>query len=210
MLEKRLDQPLKAVLPAIQERILGRSRYFGIPTLKHPYDFWVYQEIITEKRPDVLLEIGNFHGGSALALAHLCDHLGHGRIIAVDIDHSAIAPLARAHPRITFITGDAVAVASSVKKMIDPDETVLVIEDSAHTFDHTLKVLNAYSDLIKPGYYFIVEDGICWHGLDVGPSPGPYEAIEQFVRDNPAFQIDHGREDFVITWNPKGYLKRVA
>jgi cephalosporin hydroxylase len=59
------------------------------------------------------------------------------------------------------------------------------------------------------GGYFIVEDGICHHGLEIGPSPGPYEAVETFVAERSEFEIDRSREAFGITWNPKGYLKRV-
>ena len=54
----------------------------------------------------------------------------------------------------------------------------------------------------------IVEDGICYHGLETGPRPGPYEAIETFVRENTAFAIDRRRESFLVTWNPNGFLKR--
>ncbi|WP_205127274.1 MULTISPECIES: CmcI family methyltransferase [unclassified Okeania] len=69
-------------------------------------------------------------------------------------------------------------------------------------------MLRTYSTLIKTGDYFIVEDGICHHGLPVGPKSGPYEAIEAFVNENSDFEIDRGRESFLITWNPKGYLRR--
>ena len=85
---------------------------------------------------------------------------------------------------------------------------VLVIEDSAHTYENTLQVLNLYSCFTKPGDYFIVEDSICHHGLDLGPKPGPYEAIEEFVSKNNDFIIDRKKESFLITWNPKGFLKR--
>ena len=131
-----------------------------------------------------------------------------GRIIAVDIDHAHLRPAAKAHPRITFLEGDACAVADRVKALVPEGAEVLVIEDSSHTYDNTLGVLRAYSDLIRPGGYFIVEDSICHHGLDVGPSPGPFEAIEAFVAEHPAFEIDRSRESFLITWNPKGYLRR--
>lgn len=60
-----------------------------------------------------------------------------------------------------------------------------------------------------PGGYFIVEDSILHHGLDVGPAPGPFEAIEAFVEENQNFEIDRSKESFFITWNPKGFLKRV-
>ncbi len=208
-LESSLATPLGDVLEIMQKRIIdGRTTYFGVQTQKNPLDLWVYQELIVARPPDVIVEIGNKYGGSALALAHLLDLVGHGRIIAVDIDHAHLRPAAKAHPRITFLEGDACALADQVKAMIPPGAEVLVIEDSSHTYDNTLGVLRAYSELVRPGGYFIVEDSICHHGLDVGPSPGPFEAIETFVDENPAFEIDRSRESFLITWNPKGFLRR--
>jgi hypothetical protein len=60
---------------------------------------------------------------------------------------------------------------------------------------------------MKPGDDFIVEDGICHHGLKVGPDPGPYEAIETFVSGNLDFISDREKESFLITWNRKVFLK---
>jgi cephalosporin hydroxylase len=207
-LEENLDMPLAKVLQIIQGRITTKTTYHGIPTLKSPIDFWVYQEIIFEKKPDVIIEIGNNCGGSTLALAHICDLMGSGRVIGLDIFHGKIADHVRKHPRITFIEGDACQSFEKVRKLISEGESILVIEDSAHTFDNTLNVLRTYSELIKVGDYFIVEDSICHHGLTVGPKPGPYEAIEAFINENADFEIDRSRESFLITWNPKGYLRR--
>ena len=207
-LEDSLDLPLRDILPVIQERIVNATTYFGVPTLKNPFDFWVYQEIIHRTRPTLVIEIGNNCGGSALALAHLMDLRQEGRLIAVDIDHSRVHELAAAHPRITWIEGDAPSVAPRVWELARPDDRILIIEDSSHTFDNTLAVLERYSGLLKPGEYFIVEDGICHHGLDVGPDPGPYEAIDAFVGSNKEFEIDRTLESFLITWNPKGFLVR--
>ena len=114
----------------------------------------------------------------------------------------------KAHPRITFLEGDACHNFEQVERLIAKDETVLVIEDSSHTFDNTLGVLRLYSKLIKVGHYFIVEDGICHHGLEIGPDPGPYEAVEAFIRESGDFEIDRSRERFLLTWNPQGYLRR--
>ena len=209
-MEDNLDMPLGKILPIIQEGILKRTTYFGVKTLKSPIDVWIYQEIIFETKPDVIVEIGNANGGSALLLAHLCDILGKGRIIGLDLSHKTVPGFVSTHPRITFIEGDACQRFEYVERLISKAERVLVIEDSAHTYDNTLNVLRLYSQLIKPGDYFIVEDGICHHGLATGPKPGPYEAIEAFVNENADFEIDRSRERFFITWNPKGYLKRTA
>ena len=207
-MEENLNMPLRKVLPVIQERIMNRTTYFGIKTLKSPMDYWVYQEIIFETKPDVIIEIGNKNGGSALALAHICDLLGKGRIIGVDLSHATVPEHVKNHARITFIEGDACQSFESVEKLISKEERSLVIEDSAHTYDNTLQALRLYSTLVKPADYFIVEDSICHHGLPGGPNPGAYEAIETFVNENSDFEIDRMRESFLITWNPKGYLRR--
>jgi cephalosporin hydroxylase len=209
-MEESLHLTLDQLIPLIQQRIMNESTYFGVQTWKSPIDFWIYQEMIYELKPDVIVEIGNNRGGSTLALAHIFDLLGNGRVIGLDLSHGGVAPSVKAHKRITLIEGDACANFAHVVKLIKPDDNVLVIEDSSHTLENTLSVLETYSPLIKPGGYFIVEDGICHHGLNGGPSPGPYEAVEAFVSRNNSFVIDRSREAFLITWNPKGYLRRIA
>jgi cephalosporin hydroxylase len=207
-IEDNLHMPLRDVLPRIQQRIMGETSYFGVKTLKNPLDYWVYQEMIYAVQPDVVIEIGNNWGGSTLALAHLLDLLDKGRVIGIDIDHSKVVDKVRTHPRIRLIESSAVAALTYVKRMIDANERVLVIEDSGHTYENTLAVLRLYSQFIRGGDYFIVEDSICHHGLEIGPSPGPYEAIETFVNERDDFVIDRSKESFFITWNPKGFLKK--
>ncbi len=209
-MEEYLDVPLEKALQIIGGSIIGQTRYFGVWTMKSPMDSWVYQEIIFETRPDVIIEIGNFNGGSTLYLAHLCDLIGKGRIIGIDQSHKTVPDIVKQHPRITLIEGDACRKVPDIKKLVTDDERVMVIEDSSHTYDNTLHVLRAYSVFVKPGDYLIVEDSIIHHGLNHGPDPGPYEAIETFIRENKDFVIDRNREHFLITWNPKGYLKRVS
>ncbi len=207
-IEEDLNMPIGKIIQIMEDSMLKQTRYFGVWTIKSPLDSWVYQEIIYETKPDVIVEIGNFHGGSTLFFAHLCDLLGRGRVIGVDLSHEAVPEFIKKHPRITFIEGDACQKLQDVQKLISNDERVLVIEDSSHTYENTLNVLRIYSALIKPGDYLIVEDSIIHHGIDYGPNPGPYEAIETFINENNDFEIDRDREHFYITSNPKGYLRR--
>jgi len=207
--EENMNMPLKEVLAIMQRQVKKRTTYFGIRALKNPLDFWSYHEIICEVRPDVVVEIGTCYGGGIMALAHVLDNLQKGKVIGVDITHNEVPSIVKAHPRITLITGDACASFDKVKALVKETDKVLIIEDSAHTYENTLNVLRKYHSLVTPGSYFIVEDSICHHGLDEGPNPGPYEAIEAFMKDNRDFQIDRTRESFFITWNPKGFLKRI-
>jgi len=207
-MEFNLSLSTKAVVRLVQNRVAHQTFYFGIPTLKNPLDFWVYQELLWKVRPDVVVEIGNAFGGSTLALAHLLDHIGTGRVIAVDIQHDTFYPAVGTHPRIELITLDATLALPEVRRRIRPGERVMVIEDSDHTYDNTLAVLRAYGPLVTSGSYLIVEDSHCHHGLDYGPVPGAYEAIADFLRECPEFQSDRECEHFFITFNPTGYLKK--
>ena len=209
LLEDNLDMPLKEVLALIQRQVKKRTTYFGVRAIKNPLDFWVYCDIMYEVKPDVVIEIGNCYGGGTLALAHVLDNLQKGKVIGLDIDHSEVPRIVRKHPRITLITGDACESFEKVKEFIGRKDKVLVIEDSSHTYENTLNVLKKFESLVTRGSYFIVEYSVCHHGLEDGPDPGPYEAIEEFMQDNTSFEIDRTKESYFITWNPKGFLKKI-
>ena len=205
--EGRVDAPLATTLAMMQRRMDKETKYFGVQAMKCPLDHWMYQEIVFETRPDVIIEVGTAAGGGLLGLAHFCDLMNHGRVIGIDITLQHVAQVVRDHPRVTLIEGDAAKAFPQVASLIQKGERVMVIEDSAHTYENTLAVLRTYSPLATPGCYFVVEDSICHHGVDVGPNPGPYEAIETFMKETNRFAIDRSRESFGITWDPKGYLK---
>lgn len=198
---------LKDVVAAIQEETF-RSYYFGVPIVKNPIDLWTYREIITETRPDAVVEIGTHRGGTLLAIAHILDVLGHGIAVGVDVDTALVHSSVRSHPRVRLVGGDAVASVGRVRESVG--KRCMVIEDSSHTMTNTLAVMEAYAQMVGDGCYLVVEDSICHHGLDHGPAPGPFEAIEAFLRKHPEWESDRSRERFVLTWNPRGYLRRRA
>jgi cephalosporin hydroxylase len=208
-MEDCMDWPLRQMLPVLQRRIMEGSTYHGIPTLKSPLDFWIYQEILWDTRPEFVIEIGNYHGGSSLALAHACDAIGAGKVICIDTTHHNVHSSVRAHPRITLVTGDACSVFAEVADLVAGNSKVMVIEDSTHAYNNSLNILHTYSPIVGLGQYFIVEDTICHHGLDIGPNPGPFEAVETFIQTNKSFIVDRTREAYGMTWNPKGYLRRI-
>lgn len=197
-----------------QKEILWHQqcRWLGVHTMKNPLDAWIYQEILFETKPDVVVEIGGDAGGSALYLASLMDIMDKGEVISVDIDRSRWEV---EHDRISLVTGDSSApetvarVAARCK-----GKTVMVIQDAAHTKEGVLRDLRAYAPLVTLGNYFIVEDGIAdvlRPGSNTGSFwPAALAATEQFLTENPAFQVDVARERYIITWNPRGFLLRVS
>jgi cephalosporin hydroxylase len=188
------------------------TRWLGVPVIKCPFDLWVYQEILFELRPDVVVECGTSKGGSAYFLSSMCELLGHGHVITIDLYPKPNRPQ---HERLTYLSGsstDPKIVSEVTRRIRDADKSasVLVLLDSDHSREHVLDELRLYSPLVTPGSYVIVEDTNL-NGHPVWPDfgPGPMEAVDTFLSENDDFVIDSSREKFYLTWNPKGYLKRV-
>jgi cephalosporin hydroxylase len=197
-------------LQIITQHVLADVTYCGIPTRKLPLDTWIYQEIIWREKPDVVVELGSFMGGSALMFWHMLQHVSPiPRVITVDIN-LVVLPEYMDHKGITLIQGNAadLSIVNKVHELVAGNHA-MVVEDSSHEYQNTLDVLRLYNDLVTMGDYFIVEDTICHHGLDVGPNPGPYEAVQQFLLENDKFAPDRTCEKFGLTYNPSGFLRRL-
>ncbi len=190
-------------------RIWNNTFWSGVPIGKCPSDLWVYQEIIFETKPDVIIECGTGSGGSALFLAQHCDLVHSGRVITIDIIEQPNRPT---HERITYITGSSTAddTLRRIRELIGSSDKVLVILDSDHSKNHVLQELNHYKGLVTVGSYIIVEDTIIGgHPVKRHRRPGPMEAIMEFLQTNQDFMIDKSREKFYLTFNRNGYLKKL-
>lgn len=186
--------------------------WLGTKTLKSPLDLWVYQEIINETKPDIIIETGTAYGGSALYLASMLDLLGKGLVITVDITKHKRPN----HKRIKYLRGSSVSpkIIDSIKILIKPGSKVMVMLDSDHKKDHVLKEIKIYSNLVSVNSYLIVEDGnVNGHPVWKSHGPGPYEAIREFFAKNKSlsnkFLIDKSKEKYLISFNPNGFLKRI-
>lgn len=183
--------------------------WLGVPTLKCPLDLWIYQEILWTLKPSLIIESGTAFGGSALFLAGVCEAIGRGHIVSIDIQAHPDRPR---HPRITYLLGDSTSgrIVDEVRALARAHESVMVILDSDHRRDHVLCEMRCYAPLVSRGHYLIVEDtNINGHPVLEDFGPGPMEAVELFLKENHDFLIDLSRERFGLTFNPRGFLKRI-
>ena len=183
--------------------------WLGIKTQKNPFDLWIYQEILSEQRPDVIVECGTYRGGSALFLAGVCDLLGTGQVITIDTEQPEGLPR---HHRIEYLHGSSTSliILETLKNMIREGSEVMVILDSDHHKDHVVKELELYSQMVTKGQYLIVEDtNINGHPIYADFGPGPMEAIKEFLKTDPGFVVDKRREKLHLTFNPGGYLRKI-
>lgn len=191
-----------------------QNRWLGILTQQNPDDVWITQEIITELRPDVILETGTLNGGSAAMWATILVQVNpQGRVISVDIEDRVTTakdlPIVR--ERVEYLIGSSTApeILEKIRERVQ-DKRVLVILDSDHSRDHVLKELEVYSPFVEVGGYLIVQDSnVNGHPVHPAFGPGPMEAIEAFLESNHDFEVDRSRERLLHTMHPKGYLRRV-
>ena len=213
------DRPAPAIRRAVVEQFhrlyyhsnkqtWQNTQFLGVDVWKNPMDLWLYQEMIHELRPDVIVEAGTKFGGSAYYFARLFDLIGHGEVITIDTEPQPNRP---EHPRITYLTGSSTdpAIVDSVGELVG-DGKPLIVLDSAHRRDHVLDELRLWSPRVPVGWHIVVEDTHAdGHPVTTRIGRGPWDAVEQFLAENDAFVSDESMEKFFFTFNPRGYLKRI-
>lgn len=202
--------------------------WLGVPIIQLPEDIVRYQEVVYALKPDVIVETGISHGGSAILSASLLKLIGKGRVIAVDID---IRPHNRQRieshmlaPLISLMQGSSTApeIVDRIKGGIKPGETVLVVLDSNHSYAHVTAELEAYAPLVTVGSYIVSTDGIMRDLADVPRGDGAWTrdnpaqaAVDfcarhpQFVLEEPAWPFNEATLEGNVTHWPDAWLKRI-
>ena len=209
------------VLQTLPHRYSYNFRWMGRPIIQYPQDMIAMQEIIWDIRPDLIVETGIAHGGSLIYYASLCELMGHGEVLGVDIDirahnREAIESHRVAH-RIRLLQGSSTdgAIVAQVRQLA-AGKRVLVVLDSNHTHEHVLAELEAYAPLVSVGSYCVVFDTIV-EDLPAGLYPdrpwdvgnNPKTAVHEYLRRDDRFEIDRDIEAKIqITVAPDGYLRR--
>lgn len=189
----------------IGEKTTFNTFWGGVKTLKCPLDMWIYQEILSDRRPDVIIECGTKYGGSAYFFSTVFDMIKSGRVITIDIEDFPGKP---AHDRITYVSGSSISpeILEKVKAAIRPGEKIMVILDSNHRRDHVFRELELYAPMVTQGQYMVVEDtNINGHPARPSYGPGPMEAVRTYMSGRTDFSPDRSREKFMLTYNPEGY-----
>lgn len=157
-------------------------RWLGHPVWQNVLDLFTIQHVISELRPDAIIETGTNRGGSSLFFAHLLDLLasGHGaprlgngdpapetnpdaRVFTIDIQRLHELN----HSRITYHVGSSVddaavraidswlgAIAHAVQARTGASRPlrVLVVLDSDHSREHVRRELELFSRFIAPPF----------------------------------------------------------
>ena len=214
---------------SINEKYSYNFSWMGRPIIQYPQDLVAVQEIIWQVKPDLIIETGVAHGGSAIFFASLlelnaqCGGPKNAEVWCVEIDlrlHNREALVA--HPmylRLRIFDGSSVdeKIAAVITEKAAKCERVMVILDSNHTHEHVLGELNLYAPLVSVGSYCVVFDtviedldGVEFVDRPWGKGDNPRSAVAEFLKSNDNFAVDYSiDEKLLISAAPGGYLKRV-
>jgi cephalosporin hydroxylase len=183
--------------------------YRGIKAVRCPFDYLMYQMIICEVKPDLVIEIGTKIGGGTLYIADLLDILGNGVVHTIDII-DIVDPKVKEHNRIKFFTEGWANYDINITKKF---KKILIIEDASHLYSDTFGALNKFYSIVSKDSYFIIEDGIINElGFEKKYNGGPLKAIREFLPNHPEYIVDRkwcnmfGKN---ATFNVNGYLKKI-
>ena len=181
-----------------------QNTFLGVLTIQNPTDAWIVMEIMHEVKPDIIVEAGTYHGGSAALWAVILEHINpDGRVITIDIEDQRARRAIRlpiSKRRVDFLLGSSTdpEIVADVHRRAR-GKRVLVLLDSLHSKEHVAAELEAYSPLVPVGSYVIVQD----------TPVGPLAAIDEFLAANDSFVADRARERYADTSAVRGYLRRV-
>lgn len=184
----------------------GNTKWRGVQVWKPATDLWIYQELITEIKPDLIIETGTAFGGSAMYMRDILDkEHPEGKIITIDISHEILNEKAKI-PGIEFYLGSSTAeeTVTHVKALIAAYncQRVMVILDSDHAEEHVSKELDLYSPLVTVGSIVVIED--------TNNHLGAQAAAKGWGASQKGFKKNLMCEKFMLTFNRDGYWEREA
>jgi cephalosporin hydroxylase len=214
---------------SINEKYSYNFKWMGRPIIQYPQDIIAVQELIWDIKPDLIIETGVAHGGSAVFFASLLElnALSGGpkdaEVWCVEIDlrsHNREALVAHPmYPRLKIFDGSSVdeKIASVIAEKATKCQRVMVVLDSNHTHEHVLGELNLFAPLVSVGSYCVVFDtviedleGVEFVDRPWGKGDNPKTAVAEFLKTNSDFEVDRAiDEKLLISAAPGGYLKRV-
>jgi cephalosporin hydroxylase len=203
--------------------------WLGRPIIQIPEDIVRFQELIFMLKPNIIVETGIAHGGTAVLFASILNLINNrGRVLAIDINiRKENLKAIKNHPLSKYIKlfkGSSIdnETFKKVKKNIRSKDKVFVFLDSNHTSEHVYNELMLYSQIVSKNSYIVVCDGVMRlvndtpRGKNNWAVDNPIKAIKKFLKNNnnfilnePDWLFNESKLNKRITHSPMCFIKKI-
>ena len=226
-----LDITKKFNVEASLNKYTYTFNWLGVPIIQYPQDVILMQELISEIKPDLIIETGVARGGSLIFYSSILSLIHKKyKVIGVDIDiRSHARKVLKKHKyakNITTFQGSSndKKILDKIKKISKNFRKVLVCLDSDHTHQHVLRELENYSKFVTKNSYIVVFDTTqgsfqkkiinkiskIYKYKPWGKNSNPLTATKEFLRKNQDFKVNHNFFNKSLVSNCYfGFLKRI-
>jgi cephalosporin hydroxylase len=141
------------------------------------YEIYNLLQVLAQRRPKILLEIGSANGGTLFLFCHIASE--DATLISLDIDNVLWKKLLfkyflRGKQKIVIIKGDShdPKIFNDIKKILGNCKIDFLFHDADHSYEGVKKDFEMYSPLVRKGgiiaFHDIVTNSvICPYGWDV-------------------------------------------
>ena len=160
------------------------GKFLGIPNMQDPLDLMILQGLISDLRPDLIVDVGTLCGGSATVWAQLQAVLDipEAKVITFDVVDKISKPVCTNHPAAgcnhplwakytasgaieRFVLGktgkfkDPIQeTAAIIKRFAAKAKVVFINDDSGHTAHHVKKAFKSFHRFVTPGSFLVFQD----------------------------------------------------
>ena len=177
-------------------------RWRGVRVLKFGTDLLLYHQVIQERQPDIIIEIGTKHGGSALYFKDQMafyktkpEDVGQPWVITIDPKDFVLYDKGKEDPHgnILFMRGKSgdETVLKRVGLLVE-GKKVMVVVDGDHSRRQVKWDLWNYGKFVTPGQYMVCEDCYIDRGLY-----GPGEARDWFLKGRKGWELTNLDDQFM-------------
>ncbi len=226
-----LDVTKKFNVEASLNKYTYTFNWLGVPIIQYPQDVILMQELISEIKPDLIIETGVARGGSLIFYSSILSLIHKKyKVIGVDIDiRSHAKKVLKKHKFAKSIktfqgSSNDKKILDKIKKISKNFRKVLVCLDSDHTHQHVLRELENYSKFVTKNSYIVVFDTTqgsfqkkiinkiskTYKYKPWGKNSNPLTATKEFLRKNQNFKVNHNFFNKSLVSNCYfGFLKRI-
>ena len=188
-----------------------RLRWRDLEMTKFPTDLYIYQQLIWEARPDIIVEVGTQRGTSAQFFDELIKAYGNNdvRVVTVDINpvpepqKSVLDGLG-----VVMVTGD-IREKSTQQRIVSHIEgkKFMVVDDGSHKYEDVMASLQFFEQYQTTGNYMVVEDGITDVMLS-RKNRNALQAVDDFLSLNADYKRVSEYDAWMLTTTFGGIIQR--